>query len=222
MNPVSGTRLSAIGFSTSRRMVFFASRTLEREPPSARVPHSAGGLFADPADVVGFHPDLQSGVVLAGVNRKQRTARGQLQIPDDGILTAMEVAAMELRETDLVVLSACETGLGEQTAGEGLLGLQRAFHLAGVPTVVASLWKVDDAATQVLMSEFYRNLWERKLGSLEALRAAQLALIAKYDVRSGEIRGLGKSSVPLVTSEKKPTKLPPYYWAAFQLSGDTR
>jgi CHAT domain-containing protein len=96
---------------------------------------------------------------------------------DDGILTASEVAQIDLRETELVVLSACETGLGAVAGGEGILGLQRAFQLAGAKTVVASLWQVSDEATLALMVEFYRNLWERRLGRLEALREAQLAML---------------------------------------------
>ncbi len=78
------------------------------------------------AGVAGFHPGLLSGIVLAGANRRP-TPIGQ----DDGILTALEVAELDLSGVDLVVLSACETGLGEVAGGEGLMGLQRAFHVAG-------------------------------------------------------------------------------------------
>jgi CHAT domain-containing protein len=152
-------------------------------------------------------PGLASGLVLAGAN-VDRTAQGQ-ESQDDGILTASEVAEIDLRGAELIVLSACETGLGmELTSGEGLLGLERAFAAAGARAVVSSLWQVDDDATQALMVEFYRNWHERGLGKLEALRKAQLTLLA------------GESFRPRGSAE--PGRLPPGYWAAFQLSGDWR
>ncbi len=78
------------------------------------------------------------------------------------------------------MLSACETGLGTVAGGEGVFGLQRAFHLAGAQTVVASLWSVNLEATGLLMAEFYKNLWGNKLPKLEALRQAQLTMIKAY------------------------------------------
>lgn len=102
-------------------------------------------------NVPGFHPGLLSGLVMAGATRGEMAG-------DDGILTAIEVAELDLRSVDVTVLSACETGLGEANTGEGVLGLQRALQIAGSRTVVASLWKVDDRATQKLMEEFYRNI----------------------------------------------------------------
>lgn len=149
---------------------------------------------------------MLSGLVLAGANQPQ--AEGK----DDGILTALEVQALDLRGVELAVLSACETGLGESAAGEGVLGLQRAFQLAGAGTTVGSLWKVPDEATRALMSEFYRQLWEEKKGKLAALRGAQLWML-----REGKARGV-KTEEP----DEKSTTLPPRYWAAFVLSGDWR
>src|SRR5262249_22983526 len=132
--------------------------------------------------VVGYHPGLLSGVVLAGANRPAASDQ------DDGILTALEVAELDLRGVELVTLSACETGLGEKVAGgEGLLGLQRAFQVAGARTVVASLWQVPDQQTRELMDHFYENLWHKKLPRLEALRQAQLWLL-----KEGPKRGPGK------------------------------
>ena len=115
----------------------------------------------------GFHPGLLSGLVLAGANQPATAER------EDGILTALEVSEMDLSRVQLATLSACETGLGETAGGEGMLGLQRAFQTAGAKTVIASLWKVPDRATQALMSRFHENLWQKKMSKLESLREAQ-------------------------------------------------
>jgi len=156
--------------------------------------------------VAGFHPGLLSGLALAGANVRP-TPLGK----DDGILTALEVAELDLAKVELAVLSACETGLGEVAGGEGLLGLQRAFQVAGVRSVVASLWKVPDIATQNLMARFYENLWRKGLLPRAALRAAQLEML-----REGYRRGI----VPLPADAPKLDRVPPYYWAAFVLSTD--
>jgi CHAT domain-containing protein len=172
-------------------------------------------------DVSGLNPGLLSGVVLAGANRPPAPDQ------DDGILTALEVAELDLSHVELVTLSACETGLGKSAGGEGLLGLQRAFQVAGARNVVASLWKVDDAATQALMSEFYKNLWQKKLSPLESLRQAQLMMIAHYQPTSEKLRA-GFDAKPIdekaLAEARRNLKsgeqlLPPLYWAAFVLSG---
>ncbi len=120
----------------------------------------------------GHNPALLSGLVLAGANRPVTAEH------DDGILTALEVSALDLSDVELATLSACETGLGESAGGEGLLGLQRAFQVTGARTTVASLWNVSDTATRNLMIRFYRNLWSEKgMSRLEALREAQLWLM---------------------------------------------
>jgi CHAT domain-containing protein len=150
--------------------------------------------------VVGEHPGLLSGLAFAGANRKDKKG--------EAILTALEVGEMELRGVEVVVLSACDTGLGRVAGGEGVLGLQRAFQVAGARTTVTSLWKVDDLRTQQLMSRFYENLWKKKLGKVEALREAQLWMLRE------NVRGL--------TLPKGSKTLPPRYWAAFVLSGDWR
>ena len=187
-----------------------------------------GDLFGQ-QDVGGWHPGLLSGLVLAGANRPGEPGR------DDGILTALEVAAQDLSGVELAVLSACETGLGATAGGEGLLGLQRAFQAAGARTLVASLWGVNDAATSVLMEEFYTNLWQRKMPKLEALRQAQLTVLrhperveerAKESSNELAQRGGGKEPGDLPSRGQvgpgQARRSPPAWWAAFILSGDTR
>jgi CHAT domain-containing protein len=169
--------------------------------------------FDDQPRFTGFHPGLLSGLALAGANDPPEEG-------EDGIWTAEEVATMNLSNVDLAVLSACETGLGKVAGGEGLLGLQRAFQVSGAGTTVASLWQVDDAATRALMDEFYRNLWEKKLPKIEALRQAQLKMLREYDPQKGTLRGVG--GVRQLDTDGKPERLPPFYWAAWVLSGDWR
>jgi CHAT domain-containing protein len=179
------------------------------------------------------NPMLLSGLVLAGANRD----------PGKAVLTAEEVSGLDLRGTELVVLSACQTGLGKVTGTEGVLGLQRGFHEAGARTLAASLWDVSDAATSVLMEEFYHHLWQAQApGKLEALRRAQLAVLrdpARVEKRRQELRdalasrgvaeavlqtrGLGpKAGRPQVDAEGGSGRSHPAWWAAFVLSGDTR
>ncbi|HBN76250.1 MAG TPA: hypothetical protein DD473_10620 [Planctomycetaceae bacterium] len=159
--------------------------------------------------IINILPGLQSGLALAGANRSSGFSISQLSAGDDGLLTAIEVAELDLKHTEIAVLSACETGLGKIAGGEGLLGLQRAFHLAGADTVVATLWQVDDEATRVLMVEFYKNLWERKLGRLESLRQAQIAMLR------GKLHQVASRN-----DEIKTNSIPPRFWAAFVLSGE--
>jgi len=170
-----------------------------------------GNLFGRGKGVAGFHPGLLSGLVLAGANRPAEVGK------DDGILTALEVESLDLSGVELAVLSACETGLGEKAGGEGLLGLQRAFQVAGARGVVAGLWQVDDKATRDLMTRFYENLWKKKMPKLEALREAQL-----WMRKEGIGRGMIDVKVPKERLAKEDGRLPPYYWAAFALSGDWR
>jgi CHAT domain-containing protein len=117
---------------------------------------------------------------------------------DNGLLQAWEIFESVRLDADLVTLSACDSALGKEMGGEGLIGLTRAFQYAGARSVLASLWSVSDASTAELMRGFYGALRQRKTKD-EALRAAQLALIHG----------------PQATSH-------PYHWAAFQLSGDWR
>ena len=175
-------------------------------------------------------------MALVGAARKTEDAgpgaQGSLPDREDGILTAEEVQSLDLRGTDLVVLSACETGLGKGDYGQGVMGLQRAFQAAGARAVVASLWRVDDAATTVLMEQFYTNLWSKKMPKLEALRQAQLTVLNNPGLvtRQAELakkRGSTRSRRSCRRAENPApnagaTRSDPALWAAFVLSGDVR
>jgi len=190
---------------------------MSKGPRKPRVDISTLGAAA------GRNPLLLSGLVCAGANLPLELDASGLPAASDGILTAEEVASIDLRATDLVVLSACETGLGEVGGGEGVFGLQRAFHLAGVRTTVASIWKVDDDATRALMVEFYRNLWHKKLGRLEALRQAQIAMLNRYDTHTRSLRNAVSPQEPATHGrDGKADRLPLGLWAAFVLNGDWR
>src|SRR5262249_58964876 len=115
-------------------------------------------------------PGRLEGLVGAGAKAPPTNPATGLVDLGAGIMTAEEVAGLDLSACALAVLSACETGLGRTAGGEGVLGLQRAFHQAGARTVVASLWRVDDEATRALMTRFYENLWQAQRRPLEALR----------------------------------------------------
>jgi CHAT domain-containing protein len=172
-------------------------------------------------------PLVLSGLVCAGANLDDT--------PERGILSADAIAGLLLDDLHLAVLSACDTGLGDVAGGEGVYGLQRAFHIAGCRNVVASLWKVDDAATAALMTRFYSHLFaadkDKRLTPVEALRRAQLELYRHPEMipawSKGEQRAPGQprpASTPppadtppelLTTDGRAPVKL----WAAFTLSG---
>lgn len=199
---------------------FFASgeatAVFGRDPRDAALFNTEATSHLRSASFAGRNPLVLSGLVLSHANHPAAKRDGAV---NDGILLAEEVVNLELRNTELVVLSACETGLGEVAGGEGVFGLQRAFALSGARSSIASLWKVNDAATLALMTEFYRNHWERGLGRLESLRQAQLSLLQSWDPVEGKFRGLD------LVARKLPRggpHLPPFYWAAFQLSGDWR
>jgi CHAT domain-containing protein/Tfp pilus assembly protein PilF len=135
------------------------------------------------------NPLLRSGLALAGANRRGGAAT------DDGILTALEASGLNLWGTKLVVLSACDTGLGEVRNGEGVYGLRRAFVLAGAESLVMSLWPASDYSTRTLMTSYYKNL-RQGLGRGAALRQVQLDML------------------------KRNPKLHPFYWANFIQSGE--
>jgi tetratricopeptide (TPR) repeat protein/CHAT domain-containing protein len=132
---------------------------------------------------VGENPMLRSGLILAGVNHWHATKQ-PLPEAEDGLLLAEDVAGLELVDTELVVLSACDTGLGEVRTGDGVYGLQRAFVAAGAKALIMSLWKVPDEPTRELMAHFYQCLLVNRQGKAEALHNAQIAMKAKYSCPS--------------------------------------
>jgi CHAT domain-containing protein len=171
----------------------FFLTNVERPDPNSR----GLGLraFGDSlAPLPGFtieNPLLRSGLALAGFNPRRSGG-------EDGVFTALEASQLNLFGTQLVVLSACDTGLGQVANGEGVYGLRRAFAIAGAESQLLSLWQVDDFGTQSLMARYYENL-TAGMGRSEALRQVQLEMIAADDTYSH-----------------------PYYWAAFILAGDWR
>ena len=141
---------------------------------SPRIIHIAthGFFLADSALQETDNPMHRSGLILAGANhawKKRKPLKGM----EDGILTAFEISLLNLQNTELVVLSACETGLGHIENNEGVFGLQRAFKKAGVKNLIVSLWSIPDNATQALMTRFYQNCLEKDMPIRAALFAAQ-------------------------------------------------
>lgn len=165
------------------------------------------------------HDGLLCGVALAGANSPVSPSSPLL---DDGLLTGLEVANLDLSKCRLVVLSACETGVGKSTLSEGSLSLQRAFAIAGAQSTISSLWPVYDDATRALMVEFYTKLLarpeDRRSEVLASLCEAQRELIRSYDPKTRQFaRGL-----KLPPSDDESPLLPPVYWAGFIVSGRWR
>ena len=144
------------------------------------------------------NPMVRCGIALAGANHFTNSA---LPVPrseiEDGLLTGLEASLLNLQGTELVILSACESGAGEVKIGEGVMSLRRAFRIAGAETVLASHWKVSDKATSQLMTEFMRR-WRAGEPCAKAWREAQLELLRSKDFSN------------------------PYFWAAFTLTGQWR
>jgi CHAT domain-containing protein len=170
-----------------------------------------------------FHVGHLNGLALAGANtgptnlgslppatETNPKPKSDSAFVADGIVTAAELATMDLRNVEVVVLSGCETGLGELQGGEGSFGMQRSLQIAGVGTTVGSLWTVPDGKTSLLMQRFYANLWEKKQPRLQALREAQLWMLRGGKERDG------------APSDSQAPRVSPHYWAAFTLSGDWR
>ncbi|MFM9110607.1 MAG: CHAT domain-containing protein [Prochlorococcaceae cyanobacterium] len=174
---------------------------------SPRLIHVAGhGYFDEQAQ---GDPLLASGLVLAGADRARLPSRVAAAVSpeaaprDDGYLTAKEAARLQLDGTELVVLSACETGLGQQRPGDPVFGRQRALTVAGARGTLLSLWKVPDEASQTFMERFY-SLLQQGMAADQAVRQVQ-----------EEFR-----SQPTIGGKAKPGGWrDPFYWAAWQFSG---
>ena len=173
-----GSSMMATGFDADRTMA------LSGELARYKIVHLATHGVVDVE-----HPEMSS-IFLSMVNRDGKSTEGLVQLHD--------VYNMNLSNTQLVVLSACETALGKEVRGEGLVGLSRGFIYAGASSVVASLWKVDDHATTQLMTQFYKGLFEEGLTTSAALRKAKLSMWQQSRYRA------------------------PFFWAAFELQGEYR
>ncbi len=180
--PSAEKEVVAIGKNFPKKQIYTRSKAtklrFEKEAGQSGTIHLAcHGWFDD-------RQPLQSGLLLA--------KEGE----DDGMLEVHEVFGLDLRNVGLVVLSACETGLGSVTTGDDMVGLSRAFLYAGTPSLMATLWEVEDESTGILMERFYSNWRIKGMRKPEALRQAQLSLMAMPQYRH------------------------PYFWAGFELFGD--
>lgn len=185
------------------RILHIATHGFFIEPQTADRPAMAGASNTSAARLSQLRSQdnalLRSGIVLAGANKLDNPdgTNGS----DDGWLTAMEIAALDLHGVELAVLSACNTGMGDPRPGEGVVGMQRAFLHAGAQSMVTSLFEVPDAETQMLMSEFYRRLHDGD-SILQAFSEAQRAIIRQRREDYGAAH--------------------PFYWGSFTLLGTPR
>jgi tetratricopeptide (TPR) repeat protein len=200
--------------ATGRRVLhlathgFFLDRACGASPSAVNAPTTGangganasarGGAAPVAMPLLAESPLLRSGLVLAGANRRAETNRDD----DDGILTAEEIAGLDLSAAQWAVLSACDTGRGDLQAGEGVVGLRRAFQVAGARTVILSLWPVLDNVAADWMAELYRGKFVRGDTTATSVRAASRSLLTAR-------RAAGQSTHPL-------------YWSGFIATGDWR
>ncbi|MDX2305243.1 MAG: CHAT domain-containing tetratricopeptide repeat protein [Microscillaceae bacterium] len=182
---------------------FFANNQKKPDEKAPQFSREAEDLDFDVAGLQGFkttniqelksNPMMRSGIVLTGVSTYAKSKDKEKYDTEDGFLSAYEAQNLNLDNTDLVVLSACQTGQGDVQYGEGVYGLQRGFQQAGAKAILMSLWSVDDKATQELMTEFYTQ-WLSGKTKREAFKLAQEKLKAEYKY--------------------------PFYWGAFVMVGE--
>ncbi len=171
--------------------------------------------------VLSRNPFVSSGLVLAGANLPTHRKGPQAVFEDAGLLTAESIAASDCSQLYLAVLSACESARGDQQVGDGVFGLQCAFHVAGTRNVIASMWNVDDQETGRLMAAFYRYLWAEEMSPLDALRHAQLDAMTFDTGESIAHRGprLDSTVRKLSPSTSESQQQSACHWAGFRLSG---
>ncbi|HMJ08112.1 MAG TPA: CHAT domain-containing tetratricopeptide repeat protein [Pyrinomonadaceae bacterium] len=186
---LSGTSAteSALKHAAAPKFLHIATHGFFLNESELRGPRASGSARAV-STVRLENPLLRSGLALAGANMHETNR-------DDGILTALEASGLDLWGTRLVVLSACDTGMGEVRDGEGVYGLRRSFSLAGAESLVMSLWPVSDYVTREIMTAYYKNL-KQGMGRGASLRAVQLEML------------------------KRPNRRHPFYWASFIQSGE--
>ena len=179
---------------------FFLGSECQSGPAGTR---GVGGLALTPSGPVSpsrrsENPLLISGLAFAGANVRASVREER----DTGILTAEEVASLDLHGIEWAVLSACDTGLGEIKAGEGVFGLRRAFQIAGVRTVIMSLWAVEDQSTRTWMRALYRERFQKGASTADAVRTASVQVLQARRARGDDTH--------------------PFFWAAFVAAGDWR
>ena len=179
-----GFFLSDQEFKNTNSMRDFKS--LEDRFPARRTPAATENDWENPL--------VRCGIALAGANHAQQITNA---VAEDGLLTGLEASLLNLQGTELVILSACDTGSGDVKIGEGVMSLRRAFRIAGAESVLASHWKVSDKATSQFMTEFMGR-WRAGEPRAKAWREAQLSLLHSKEFSS------------------------PYFWAAFTLTGQWR
>jgi len=163
---------------------WFASESIRSwsDPEPIDVKSGLGLRLSGEEEIKGMSPMLLCGLALAGANLSEDELG---RVP--GLMTAEELASLDLSRCELAVLSACDTNVGERRAGQGVASLQRALQMAGARSVITSLWKVPDEATRELMSDFYRRLWVEKKPKWQALWEAKKKLCEARDER-GQLR----------------------------------
>jgi CHAT domain-containing protein len=196
----AANKAAVMKMAAGRQVVHLATHGFFLGAPCTTTPantRGVGGLIAARPKGAEDNALLLSGLAFAGANQRSKRAGA-----DNGILTAEEIVSLNLQGTEWAVLSACDTGLGQIKTGEGVFGLRRAFQIAGVRTVITSLWSVEDETTRLWMRTLYEGRLRQHLSTADAVRAAGLRVLRDRRTR-------GQSSHP-------------FYWGAFVAAGDWR